>query len=59
MSILERFQPFRIEAADALAHGLAIKTHANCNRRGTLATTGAPDNLSALHALGWSRAGVG
>jgi hypothetical protein len=37
MPVLERFQALRIEAADALAHGLTIKTDPGCNRRGALA----------------------
>jgi hypothetical protein len=32
MSVLERFQTLGIEATDALAHGLAIKTDPGCNR---------------------------
>jgi hypothetical protein len=31
MPVLEGFQSFRIETADALAHGLTIKAHASCD----------------------------
>jgi hypothetical protein len=55
-TVLEGFQSFRIETADALAHGLTIKTDPGCNRRGALAALGAPDDLGPLHALG--RSGV-
>ena len=56
--VLERLQSFHIEAVDALAHGLAIKTDPGGNRRGALAAAGAPDDLGALHVLGRSRVGV-
>jgi len=59
MPVLERLQAFRIEAADALAHGLAIKADPGCNGRCTLAATGAPDDLRTLDAVGRSGAGVG
>jgi len=52
--VLQRFQPFSIEAADALAHGLAIKADPGCNSRRALAATGVPDDLRTLHALGGS-----
>jgi hypothetical protein len=56
--VLERFHSFSIEAADALAYGLTIKANPGCNRRCTLATTGAPDDVGALHTLDRSRVGV-
>ncbi len=59
MPVLEGFQTFCIETADALAHGLAIKADPGCNRRGSLAATGPPDDLRTLYALGRSRVGVG
>jgi hypothetical protein len=59
MPVLEGFQPFSIEAVDALAHGLTIKAHAGGNGRCDLAAAGVPDDLSALHQMGWSGAGVG
>jgi hypothetical protein len=54
--ILEGFHAFRIEAADALAHGLAIKANPACNCGGALAATGMPDDLGALRVLSRSRA---